>query len=154
MSSTKKVLWATGVVLTALAIFALGGEPVPAKPDTQPAATPLAKPTKAPVSMATTSSAGTNTTKAAEPAATAPKAAEPKATEPRAFAAPEAERPKPQTASSRPAPVPVRSAGGDRDCSDFGSHEEAQRFFLANGGPSSDPHKLDRDHDGLACESI
>jgi Excalibur calcium-binding domain len=27
-------------------------------------------------------------------------------------------------------------------------------FLLANGGPSSDPHKLDRDNDGIACESI
>jgi hypothetical protein len=46
-----------------------------------------------------------------------------------------------------------RGGGSDRDCPDSGSHEEAQRFFLANGGPSSDPHKLDRDRDGLACES-
>jgi Excalibur calcium-binding domain len=41
-----------------------------------------------------------------------------------------------------------------RDCPDFGSQGEAQRFFIANGGPSSDPHKLDRDNDGIACESI
>jgi micrococcal nuclease len=61
--------------------------------------------------------------------------------------------PKPEAARPKTALVPVRSTGGDRDCSDFGSHEEAQRFFLENGGPSSDPHKLDRDHDGLACES-
>ena len=49
--------------------------------------------------------------------------------------------------------MPVYSTGADRDCTDFDSHEEAQRFFIANGAPSSDPHKLDRDHDGLACES-
>ena len=40
------------------------------------------------------------------------------------------------------------------DCPDFGSQGEAQRFFIANSGPSSDPHKLDRDNDGIACESI
>jgi hypothetical protein len=26
-------------------------------------------------------------------------------------------------------------------------------FFLANGGPASNPHKLGHDNDGLACES-
>lgn len=39
-----------------------------------------------------------------------------------------------------------------RDCSDFGSAVEAQRFFLASGGPRSDPYNLDGDGDGLACE--
>lgn len=42
--------------------------------------------------------------------------------------------------------------GADKDCSDFGSGASAQRFFLASGGPISDPHDLDRDGDGLACE--
>ncbi|MBO8164197.1 MAG: thermonuclease family protein [Brevibacillus sp.] len=42
--------------------------------------------------------------------------------------------------------------GPDRDCGDFASHEEAQAFFEAAGGPGSDPHRLDRDKDGLACE--
>jgi hypothetical protein len=49
--------------------------------------------------------------------------------------------------------VPVSGTGGDRDCPNFGSQGEAQRFFIANGGPASDPHKLDRDDDGIACES-
>ena len=44
-------------------------------------------------------------------------------------------------------------SGGDKDCGDFSSHAEAQAFFLANGGPASDPHRLDRDNDGLACEN-
>jgi len=43
---------------------------------------------------------------------------------------------------------------GDRDCTDFSSQSEAQRFFITNGGPSSDPHNLDRDGDGIACESL
>ena len=43
---------------------------------------------------------------------------------------------------------------GDRDCGDFSSQAEAQRFFEDEGGPSSDYHGLDRDKDGIACESI
>lgn len=42
----------------------------------------------------------------------------------------------------------------DRDCGDFSSQTEAQRFFESEGGPSYDPHGLDRDKDGIACESI
>ncbi|WP_181312450.1 thermonuclease family protein [Nocardioides campestrisoli] len=42
----------------------------------------------------------------------------------------------------------------DRDCSDFATQAAAQAFFLANGGPGSDPHGLDgNDNDGIACES-
>jgi hypothetical protein len=40
----------------------------------------------------------------------------------------------------------------DRDCGDFTTHAEAQRFF-ANAG-RGDPHRLDADHDGLACEAL
>lgn len=43
-------------------------------------------------------------------------------------------------------------AGPDRDCADFATQEEAQAFFEAAGGPAEDPHRLDRDRDGLACE--
>jgi len=43
---------------------------------------------------------------------------------------------------------------GDRDCGDFSSQVEAQSFFEAEGGPYSDYHGLDRDEDGIACESI
>ncbi len=41
----------------------------------------------------------------------------------------------------------------DRDCGDFPSQAAAQNFFLANGGPQSDPHRLDDEGDGIACES-
>ena len=41
----------------------------------------------------------------------------------------------------------------DRDCGDFNSQRDAQIFFLNNGGPQSDPHRLDSDGDGVACES-
>jgi len=43
--------------------------------------------------------------------------------------------------------------GGDKDCGDFATHAEAQAFFISQGGPSSDPHRLDADNDGSACES-
>jgi hypothetical protein len=55
---------------------------------------------------------------------------------------------------SDPSAVTRSFAGGDYDCGDFASHAEAQAFFEAEGGPWSDPHKLDRDGDGLACESL
>jgi len=42
----------------------------------------------------------------------------------------------------------------DRDCSDFATQAEAQAFFLANGGPARDPHRLDGDGDGIACERL
>ena len=44
--------------------------------------------------------------------------------------------------------------GPDRNCSDFERWEDAQRFFEASGGPDSDPHRLDRDNNGVACESL
>jgi hypothetical protein len=40
----------------------------------------------------------------------------------------------------------------DHDCSDFKTQEDAQLFYEANGGPDSDPHDLDRDNDGMACD--
>lgn len=49
--------------------------------------------------------------------------------------------------------APTESKAADRDCSDFSSQAAAQEFFIAEGGPSSDPHRLDADGDGIACES-
>jgi micrococcal nuclease len=50
--------------------------------------------------------------------------------------------------------TPVYS-GGDKDCSDFSSQAEAQRYFEAKGGsPSNNVDRLDRDRDGIACESL
>jgi hypothetical protein len=40
----------------------------------------------------------------------------------------------------------------DRDCRDFDTQEEAQRFYERSG--PGDPHGLDRDNDGIACESL
>ena len=41
----------------------------------------------------------------------------------------------------------------DLDCSDFSTQAAAQDYFLARGGPSSDPDRLDGDGDGIACET-
>lgn len=43
---------------------------------------------------------------------------------------------------------------GDQDCRDFGSWEEAQAFYEAEGGPRRDKHRLDADRDGEACEAL
>jgi endonuclease YncB( thermonuclease family) len=40
----------------------------------------------------------------------------------------------------------------DRDCSDFATQKAAQVFFLQNS-PSTDPHRLDADGDGVACDA-
>jgi hypothetical protein len=46
-------------------------------------------------------------------------------------------------------PLPRRI---DRDCGDFKTRREAQRFFNAAG--RGDPHRLDADNDGQACELL
>lgn len=47
---------------------------------------------------------------------------------------------------------PVSAA--DKDCSDFSTWRQAQRFYKKHGGPKKDPHRLDADHDGIACEDL
>ena len=44
------------------------------------------------------------------------------------------------------------TSGPDRNCSDFDSQAEAQEFY-EDAGPG-DPHGLDGDGDGVACESL
>ncbi|WP_298826013.1 excalibur calcium-binding domain-containing protein [uncultured Planococcus sp.] len=47
----------------------------------------------------------------------------------------------------------VGAVENDRDCGDFSSHEEVMAFWYENGyNENNDPHDLDRDNDGLACE--
>lgn len=41
----------------------------------------------------------------------------------------------------------------DRDCSDFNNRRAAQKFFKKHH-PKQDPHRLDADGDGKACESL
>lgn len=50
------------------------------------------------------------------------------------------------------APVPNRPSGGDKDCKDFATQRQAQAFY-EQAGPG-DPHGLDRDRDGIACEAL
>lgn len=40
----------------------------------------------------------------------------------------------------------------DRDCKDFRTHDEAQAFYL--GSRPGDPHRLDPNRDGAACQSL
>lgn len=51
-------------------------------------------------------------------------------------------------------PTPEEGVFVDRNCGDFGTWQEAQDFFLSEGGPENDPHRLDRNGDGIACESL
>jgi hypothetical protein len=41
----------------------------------------------------------------------------------------------------------------DRDCSDFSTQRQAQHFYKTHN-PKRDPHRLDADHDGIACEDL
>lgn len=67
-----------------------------------------------------------------------------------------------QFTCTSPTPIPTPSNGcsphdphgPDLDCDDFDTQREAQACFIAAGGPDSDPHRLDGDKDGLACESL
>lgn len=54
---------------------------------------------------------------------------------------------------AEPEPQPPRRHGRDLDCRDFASHSEAQAFFEDND-PDEDPHRLDGDGDGEACEDL
>ncbi len=47
---------------------------------------------------------------------------------------------------------PGETSVEDRDCSDFSSHRAAQSFFERH--QPGDPHGLDGDGDGVACESL
>ena len=40
------------------------------------------------------------------------------------------------------------------NCSDFSTQAAAQDYYIARGGPASDPEGLDGDRDGIACESL
>jgi Excalibur calcium-binding domain len=46
------------------------------------------------------------------------------------------------------------ASAADKDCSDFSTWKQAQRFYKNHGGPRYDPHRLDADRDGIACESL
>ena len=48
--------------------------------------------------------------------------------------------------------LPSRSPAADKDCYDFANQRQAQGFY-ENHGPG-DPHNLDGDNDGIACETL
>lgn len=48
--------------------------------------------------------------------------------------------------------APVVASARDYDCGDFSTQAEAQRVY-EDAGPG-DPYRLDRDHDGVACETL
>ncbi len=58
-----------------------------------------------------------------------------------------------QGASPTPTPQ-VTASQPEPGCYDFKSQEEAQEFFEEEGGPDEDPHGLDSDGDGIACEGL
>lgn len=65
--------------------------------------------------------------------------------------------PKPQsTTEPKPTFKPAKSicSYNAYNCSDFKTHDEAQATFEYCGGVNNDVHRLDRDKDGLACESL
>ncbi|WP_338780910.1 hypothetical protein [Metabacillus sp. FJAT-52054] len=57
----------------------------------------------------------------------------------------------PETPSDKPSEFDP--FGPDLDCGDFSSQSDAQEVYDAAGGPGKDPHDLDRDHDGMACDA-
>ena len=123
--------------------------------------TPSAELTPTPALPTATTVPLTATTTAPEPTATAvPATATRSAPEPTATAVPAtATRPAPEpTATEVPAtPTPALRYdpnGPDRNCGDFDTWRQAQDFYLAAGGPETDRHRLDRDRDGIACESL
>jgi hypothetical protein len=44
------------------------------------------------------------------------------------------------------------ASAADKDCGDFKNRKAAQKFFKKHN-PKQDPHRLDDDNDGKACET-
>lgn len=57
-----------------------------------------------------------------------------------------------EPANSNKSDNPYEATSIDHNCTDFDTQEDAQFFYEANGGPDEDPHGLDRDNDGTACD--
>ena len=49
---------------------------------------------------------------------------------------------------------PYSERNDEYDCSDFTYQDEAQEVFEEAGGPDEDYYNLDRNGDGVACESL
>jgi len=51
--------------------------------------------------------------------------------------------------------VPGFAFAADKDCDDFASQEEAQKYWDEKGYSADyDPERLDRDNDGIPCEEL
>ena len=48
----------------------------------------------------------------------------------------------------------IHCSSNTYNCGDFSTHAEAQEVFETCGGINNDVHGLDRDEDGLACETL
>lgn len=57
------------------------------------------------------------------------------------------------SASPSAASASAQTDKREADCGDFSTQAGAQNYFIAHGGPSSDPDGLDADGDGVACET-
>ena len=125
------------------------------------AATPTARPTATPTHTPEPTPTATPRTATATPTPTSTPTPPPTATPtPTPTATPTATpTPTPPGATESPTPTPTVFSTAtpsvpDRNCSDFDTWAEAQAFFESEGGPESDPHRLDNDGDGIACESL
>lgn len=56
--------------------------------------------------------------------------------------------------STSSASASVSATAAAVNCSDFSTQAAAQAYFISRGGPALDPEGLDRDRDGIACESL
>jgi len=59
-----------------------------------------------------------------------------------------------QISQTPPPPANYECSYNAYNCTDFYTHAEAQSIYEACGGVNNDVHRLDRDKDGLACESL
>lgn len=93
----------------------------------------------------------------ASPSPTPSPSASPVPTETAPSPSPEAASPAPATpapAATTEAPPEAASPTNPAACMDFKTKAEAQAFYESEGGPAKDPHGLDPDMDGVACEDI
>ncbi len=125
-----------------------------------PTPTPTITPTPTPVPTATPTSAPTPEPTPQQEEASRTALATPAPTSvptPTATPAPTSAPTPTATPAPTPTPEPTsppEDAFMDRDCGDFSDWQEAQDFFLSGGGPDADSHSLDRDGDGVACQSL
>jgi hypothetical protein len=57
------------------------------------------------------------------------------------------------TLTVTPTPTHVPPVPDSKDCGSFFDQDDAQKYYIAKGGPKSDPDSLDLDKDGQACEN-